>query len=851
MKTMKLKNRRPGLAVLLAASLAVGSLGANAQGYFTSTGFLGGTTSFISCSGIDQKHVEFRSSQTLTSSQTNWFNIPGGSTQWQQKTTVIDQMAVKLYKVNAGGDIFIGQQIIYCNVPNPGSQANTTKAVMIYEFEPGANITWGDASSGAATNGLSGSFGSPMQEGTYYIKTHYTHQVSNIYRTEDSDIDPAPPDDSNGSSEGADIMSNQVTMTIGKAPVFTMNGQSDPANVFQDCNLTGYKAGFGARVFLNPSVNCGISDFVLSVWEVDGFTYNSWGGNNTIGPEYYRALTSPEISQMTGSGGFNISSFTGQGSQGTINLVTGHYYRIKLVYTAYGVWKESSIRMHYKKGSYDLMLKDFAADKGYEPSAIIWTTEDIDHSPDLWNNIVTPGSTPSPVHANPDHITVAANSNRLFATVRNVGCTASDKDVPLRLYWTLNRTNEYWKHDWILDLVSNGAIGAVSGLPFPLGSEITVSNVSFADPYGLSGGTSNISQPILLPIIPAGGAYTASADWFPPDPADVTTSQGVHINNGHPVLCLLGRIDNPSPNNSKLDPIIWEQSGPNDIRDYHLNNNNVALRNTYLYDDKNFIISHGNGGWDHGVGTVITDPGFLNPQITFPAKRKLCVDLIPNPLVLQTFNNFGSIDLVVTDGIWNAWSSGGFTGSNVAYAPNNPGVITITNGNGGCIQNVSFTQEMLLEMAGLRFNFSGTLPSAPISFQYRLRMMSDDNFDTFHSCNTVFDVDVPVTSPFTEVATRQATGIAEVGHDKINYLMAYPNPSNDLLMLSCQPSAPGVTGQISILDASGRQVQVIACGKKEGLFTESVDTRSWANGIYFIQYQSGDRLFTQKVSVVH
>ena len=628
--------------------------------------------------------------------------------------------------------------------------------------------------------------------------------------------------------------SNQISFFRGQAPTFSINSKTQENVVL----LSGCEPTIKLKV--NNPGNCATDAFALSIQQVDPLSITSSGIYPTIGPEIYRNLNSTELASIISSGGLSLTSNTFTDNTNSITIQAGNTYSVKLVYNGLGVFKPTYKILQYKSGSYDLIMKDYAGDNGFEPSVGLWSSQTVFGSPDIWNES---SSTSSP---NPDFVTIPTNSNKMMGKITNIGCASSPADEPLRMFWTLARTDEVWKNNWIYDLTNNGVIGKVSGVAEPLGSEITIGG-TYSNPWSTN------SQPYLLPAISAGATHTIpnnTINWFPPNPAEYSPAD-VKFNGARPVICLLARINEKTSTN---DPISWEPTGTTDkMKPYATNNNNVVTKNLLLYDDETFVQAQGALGWDFGVGSVrALDPGNPNPVNTLP-KRKICLELLNATNYETNFTNYGSVELILTGGLWNSWANNGYVGSNFSYNAANEGSIYFTsNATKMCLDKVQIN-DTTNEQIGVRFNYSGTnFPATPINMIYNLTVQMFDTLtsDTnFISADNLFDVTVPTSYPLGAALTSSINKNNIIANNGLK-LEVFPNPTNTVLNIKLSTKHINTeNGTITVIDAVGKIIQTY---KTYGdSFAESLDTKNLSEGIYFVKYQNTNTTLTNKFIVIH
>lgn len=643
--------------------------------------------------------------------------------------------------------------------------------------------------------------------------------------------------------------SNQISIFKGLAPTFSINSKTQENIVLLNgCEPT-------IKLEVSNAGNCATDAFALSIQELNPLSITQWGTFPTVGPEIYRNLTSTELTDIISTNGMSLPSNTFDDNNSSIPPITilaGKTYSIKLVYNGLGVFKPTYKILQYKSGSYDLIMKDYTADNGFEPSVGLWSSQTVFESPDL-SNISSASSSP-----NPDFVTNRNNTNKMIGNITNIGCVASPADVPLRMFWTLARTDEVWKNNWTYNPTNNGVTGKVSNILEPLGSEITIGGtypLTYDDPFGTDqrNNAYNTSVPFNIPAISAGGNYNIPnnlINWFPPNPAEYSPTD-IKFNGARPVICLLARINEKTSTN---DPISWEPTGTTDkMKPYATNNNNVVTKNLYLYDDETFLQAQGALGWDYGIGSVrALDPGNPNPENTLP-KRKICLELLNATNYETNFTNYGSVELILTGGLWNSWANNGYEGSNFTYNAANEGSIYFTsNATKMCLNKVQIN-DTTNQQIGVRFNYSGTnFPATPINMIYNLTVQMFDTLtsDTnFISADNLFDVTVPTSYPLGAALTSSINKNNIIANNGLE-LEVFPNPTNTVLNIKLSTKNSNTdNGTITVIDAVGKIIQTYKT--YENSFAESIDTKNLSEGIYFVKYQNTNTTLSNKFIVIH
>ncbi len=551
-----------------------------------------------------------------------------------------------------------------------------------------------------------------------------------------------------------------------------------------------------------------------------------------------RFLTTTEITSLQ-TGGLNLRSFTGTG--GTIDLVSDKYFLINLVEVTNGKWWPFYRRVHVKSGTWDIYMEDgpkiFSTFDitnknyyAYEPFDIY--DDDIFRSPSLWNKLSTTLDQNSINNEYPDYVTVSGNTNKLFFKTMTLGCdflTTPNVNNSVRLFWTIARTDETWDKDWKYDMVNNTFLSTATNDPVAAGSEITISGATQLIPYKTSN-TSN-TNPV---IIPSGQStyqlpWTLGVDWYPPNRADFAIDPTSRV-----VICLLARINEPT---SSFDPIVNEPTDTK-ITPYVKNYNNVVTRNTILYNDKNFLVDNGDGDWDYGFTTVMVNNSESNPRVV-----SLCVDILPEGGSPGTFDDYGTIQIRVTEGLYTLWTLGGNQTANLNVV--SPTLFEMTSGTHACLNNITLPANFQEDLMGLRFQYDSlTLPmDTAKNYSYQLSMIDAEGTK---GSNTIFEVNVPTETPTELYNTKRD----DKNQNDKSHLIIYPNPASDKLILNAYDLNIN-TSDITIYDNTGRLIKIINCNSITNFFTREIDTKQWGTGIYFIKYKTDNNIITRKINIIH
>ncbi|HAS40722.1 MAG TPA: hypothetical protein DCS93_09600 [Microscillaceae bacterium] len=284
----------------------------------------------------------------------------------------------------------------------------------------------------------------------------------------------------------------------------------------------------------------------------------------------------------------------------------------------YKTWIEQVMGYAINSTGTDLYTRDKPWDMGFEPGnagQALWESESI------WIRNQQDGIEE---HQNPEYYT-QGNSNYVYVKIRNRGCTASQGNEVLDVYWAKASTALAWPSHW------NGSL--------------SVAGNSLGDLVGQ----------VTLPVIPPGEAHIAVIPWNPPNPANF-----VGLATGNPLFwadephhfCLLTRITGAS------DPMTTPETS--DLWQNINNNNNISLKNVTVVD---------------------LNPADFEENITPKGPAKGATVLVGDAwgkggtydLVFQNANDYQENDItreaevIVTldDKLWDKWKEGGFVNTNL------------------------------------------------------------------------------------------------------------------------------------------------------------------------------------------
>ena len=644
-------------------------------------------------------------------------------------------------------------------------------------------------------------------------------------------------------------------------------GERNVYTVYRGCEDSippqTFRLASNIRVRLDSTQTCSNNSFTIVAWEIDKIT------GLDIGPHYFLALNSGNVTALKSGNGFPIGEFNtntnspNSSNNGTFQMELGKTYVVGIEYTGQRIKKGTLITINYSPIGWDLAMRDnkVSGADNFEPGDK-WEP-DLFRSPDLWNKLSTTSNPNTDINENPDYITNPANTNKIIIRAQNMGCKPSPDSIPVRLYWTRARTNEIYKNHWVYDTVNNIVFSKAKNKNVPAGSEITIAGSTIANPYSTN------SRPFKLPAIAAKGTYTMpfnkGVKWFPPDPLDFDSLNGNMSGGGTtPVICLLARINEKT---SGYDPIYYEPSGTVDTIDQYVRrNNNVVTRNCYLLNDANFYVWSGGGGngWNNGYRTV-----HVNNPSSGTTTTKICLNLLPDSGLIGNFLNNGFIEISTTGGLYSNWQTGGSSVTGISNISSS--YFKVTNGTRACLNNITLAPGAS-EHIGVRFNFDNAiLPTVAREYYYQFSQENSDSIDstyfiehidslgtpasidtiahkvlfTKHRSDVVFDVKVPTSPPIGAAPTLRMIDIANV--KKI--MQVYPNPTNDVLNVKIL-SESNLPAKLILSDSRGiiiRQYQY----QTKGQLNEVINTTGLPSGLYILTYKQGDVIQTLKFTIIH
>ncbi len=311
-----------------------------------------------------------------------------------------------------------------------------------------------------------------------------------------------------------------------------------------------------------------------------------------------------------------------------------------------------------------LMMRDYWDDEGTEPN----------NNTD-WRNLYEPPSLLirlSPDGGTQHEIPDWGNSDTAFVyyTIRNIDSVHTSKPAKLKLYWTSGGPNGAdWTIAWS-DTTGNRfqnldpASGLFYGNWYPYGDRIN-------------------EIPIEVPPIDPGDSIRDYFIWTTyPNPMRYYTFQnGQYVYNNPRMMCLLARIET-----CPLDSFGMSFKETNATRQNIINNRKIVGRNSFVRNQLGLF-----GKKDFPL-TIRRFGGDTNPI-------KLSLEEVGN----CGFTSYGTIRAIASDGLWQAWADGGYSGSGFSIESAN--VLVITDISDFEISNIDLPAD---SVSLLRFEFELT-----------------------------------------------------------------------------------------------------------------------------------------------
>ncbi len=471
----------------------------------------------------------------------------------------------------------------------------------------------------------------------------------------------------------------------------------------------------------------------------------------------------------------SVTEIEGDDLQGALNVV--NYSIIPSIIPDCGTVLSNT-------GEGTLQMKDNWCDLGIEPNFSCAqgtgedTWDDIWESPDLWNCQGTNDCTePKAIKS--------GQTNRLRFTVRNPNnCTS---DVPtIHLYWTVASTGEVWPTDWIH-----------TGDNCRQGDEIAT---------------------LTLPTLAPNEVRTSSVNWTPPTLSTFLGCSTADINDlagSKMEMCLLARLETPS------DPILIEDE---DVTVNILNSNNIVTRNTVLEDivllnqtgQSSIIHLKNNNNFDTNLNLVIKGLVKVTPE----QAQQL------------------HIDIILTQSLWDRWTSTGTQGIGVQIIE--PKVVRVTNLTTAKLLNIPMLADESRPF-GVRITRigNGKVELAPTDYKFGIiHEAFDPHIIINKSSGCVF-------------SARSKTSNIPISTNNLA-LLAYPNPSDGSLSLSFNLPNTEAFVNLSIYDMQGRLVSKVFEGNdvQNGVYNFDAKTEQLITGIYVATLKTTNEQKSTKISII-
>ncbi len=314
----------------------------------------------------------------------------------------------------------------------------------------------------------------------------------------------------------------------------------------------------------------------------------------------------------------------------------------------------------------DLYTRDVPEDLGLEPDSI---AENLWESEDIWVSIDSAVGWDEEYHNNP----VALEENFVFVKVRNKGCSTTNGDEVVKLYWAKASTALTWPSYW------DGSITS----PALMGDEIGTKAIGNLEPG---------KDTVIL------------FRWIPPNPLDY---QG--INDAPEHFCLLSRII------ATGDPMTDETVGiPWNLGHNVRENNNIAWKNISVIEVQQGGVVGGTWNDDQLVGATVHIGNATDEVNTF--------DISFGPSKFYSGNSvFDEAEVTVTfdETSWNKWSAGGKQRENIEISREHRRQVILKNKNAK-LKNLKFDPHER-GLMNVSFNFLTKRLSSKKEFKYHVK----------------------------------------------------------------------------------------------------------------------------------
>jgi hypothetical protein len=436
--------------------------------------------------------------------------------------------------------------------------------------------------------------------------------------------------------------------------------------------------------------------------------------------------------------------------------------------------------------------------------------------------------------------------------VENRGCVATTSAAQVELFWTVNRTFEPWSRDWFN--YQNNSFSAsnfvtytdASGTKkYPSGNQITIKDkadyYSENKPVNIPAGIQptmtdrNINEDYI-------GGFLTSVEWNPPLPEWYMQSASNfhwHTDN-EPTLCYLAVITEPSkPNDGFLVPEPRATSFIS-ISDYAINNNNVALVNSYLATPTGSYkrAADVTGKYWSNTGTIFVNNPFGLEEIRLSFIGR------DNP---NLFSQNGAVYLIFDDLLWDRWAKNNSSGEGEGFEVVEERVIKITNYTVASISGIEL-DDTEQGMLGVMFEYDGNhVPQQDYYYSFSLGAwdqtpQQQTGDPSFFSTKVLHQPQAEQGQP-----SSRAMGM-EAAETIIDYISAFPNPVNDKLNISYTLKSDSKLVTVEIFDLLGKKIQSSEIKQvKKGMQDYMLDTSSLPPGNYVVKFTAEGSYKTFKI----
>ena len=131
------------------------------------------------------------------------------------------------------------------------------------------------------------------------------------------------------------------------------------------------------------------------------------------------------------------------------------------------------------------------------------------------------------------------------------------------------------------------------------------------------------------------------------------------------------------------------------------------------------------------------------------------------------------------------------------------------------------------------------MPMEYVEVITKFETFANDSIPYMYHCHLLHHEDDGMMGSFIVIDTT-SNGVSE--QDFSEAIITFPNPTSNILNIQFEATAKAI---ISVIDVFGQQIysQQISASQKN----VQLDLSDWSNGIYFIQLQTNNRSFTQKI----